>query len=55
MIHGNITGIRESLLEEIERLYDAEFERDMYLPDRLLNLLVRYRGLPPASASPVRM
>ena len=42
MIHGNTTGIRESLLEEIDRLYDAEFERDMYLPDRLLNLLVRY-------------
>ena len=42
MIHGNITGIRQSLLDELERLYDAEFERDMYLPDRLLNLLVRY-------------
>ncbi len=42
MIHGNITGIRQSLIDELERLYDAEFERDMYLPDRLLNLLVRY-------------
>ena len=42
MIHGNITGIRESVLEELERLYDTQFERDMYLPDRLLNLLVRY-------------
>ena len=42
MIHGNTTGIRESVLEELERLYDAEFERDIYLPDRLLALLVRY-------------
>ena len=42
MIHGNLTGIRESLLSELERLYDAEFERDVFLPDRLLALLVRY-------------
>ena len=37
MIHGNITGIRDSVLAELEKLYDAQFERDMYLPDRLLN------------------
>lgn len=42
MIQGNTTGIRESLLNEMERLYDMEFERDQYLPDRLLNLLVKY-------------
>ncbi len=42
MIHGNLTGIRESVLNELEKLYDAEFERDVFLPDRLLNLLVRY-------------
>ncbi len=42
MIHGNLEGIRENTLAEIERLYDAEFERDQFLPDRLLNLLVRY-------------
>ena len=24
MIHGNITGIRDSMLEELEKLYDAE-------------------------------
>ena len=42
MIHGNITGIRDSMLEELEKLYDAEFERDQFLPDRLLNVLVRY-------------
>lgn len=42
MIHGNLTGIRDSVLAELEKLYDAEFERDMFLPDRLLNQLVRY-------------
>ena len=42
MIHGNLTGIRESVLNELERLYDAEFERDVFLPDRLLNILVRF-------------
>lgn len=42
MIHGNITGIRESVLEELEKLYDAQFERDMFLPDRLLNILVKH-------------
>ena len=42
MIHGNLEGIRESTLNELEKLYDAEFERDAFLPDRLLNVLVRY-------------
>ena len=45
MIQGNLTGIRESTLNELEKLYDAEFERDAFLPDRLLNLLVRYTDL----------
>ena len=42
MIHGNIEGIRESTLQEMERLYDAQVARDEFLPDRLLNLLVRF-------------
>ena len=42
MIHGNLTGIRESVLNELERLYDAEFERDAFLPDRLLSILIRH-------------
>ncbi len=41
MIQGNVQGIRDSLLEELEKLYDAEFGREDFLPDRLLNLLVR--------------
>ena len=42
MIHGNTAGIRESLLEEMERLLDATFERDQFLPDRLLSALIRF-------------
>ena len=45
MIHGNLTGIRESALNELEKLYDAEFGRTDFLPDRLLNMLVRYTDL----------
>ncbi|MBQ8964050.1 MAG: GTPase HflX [Clostridia bacterium] len=45
MIHGNLTGIRESTLAELEKLYDAEFGRADFLPDRLLNILVRYTDL----------
>ena len=45
MIHGNIVGIRESVLEDLEKLYDAQFERDMFLPDRLLNVLVKYTDM----------
>ena len=32
MIQGNIQGVRESLLEELEKLYDAEFGREEFLP-----------------------
>jgi len=45
MIHGNLTGIRESTLNELGKLYDAEFGREAFLPDRLLNILVRYTDL----------
>lgn len=42
MIQGNIEGVRESVLQDLERLYDAEFGREDFLPDRLLQVLVRY-------------
>jgi len=42
MIHGNVTGIRDSVLADLEKLYEMEFERDQFLPDRLLALLVRH-------------
>ena len=42
MIRGNIEGIRQSALDELERLFEAEWARDQFLPDRLLNVLVRH-------------
>lgn len=42
MIHGNIQGIRDSILKEMEKLYDIEFDRSFFLPDRLLSLLVGF-------------
>lgn len=42
MIRGNIEGIRDSALQELEKLFDMELERDMFLPDRLLNVLVKH-------------
>ena len=35
-------GHPQSTLDELEKLYDAQFARDEYLPDRLLNALVRF-------------
>ena len=45
MIHGNLEGIRESLIQEMDRMYDIEFARDQFLPDRLLALLIRYTDM----------
>ena len=42
MIHGNTIGIRESILNDMERLYDIQFDRSAFLPDRLLSLLVNF-------------
>ncbi|MBR4234701.1 MAG: GTPase HflX [Clostridia bacterium] len=42
MIHGNTQGIRDTLLQEMERLYDIEFDRSFFLPDRLLSMLVSF-------------
>ena len=45
MIHGNLEGIRESLIQEMDRMYDIEFARDQFLPDRLIALLIRYTDI----------
>ena len=42
MIRGNIEGIRQSALGELERLFETDWARDQFLPDRLLNTLVRF-------------
>ncbi|MBR3927467.1 MAG: GTPase HflX [Clostridia bacterium] len=45
MIHGNLEGIRESLIQEMDRMYDIQFARDQFLPDRLIALLIRYTDM----------
>jgi len=45
MIHGNLEGIRESLIQEMDRMYDIQFARDQFLPDRLIALLIRYTDI----------
>lgn len=41
-IHGNIEGIRESRLREMEALYDCPFETDEYAPRELIEALARH-------------
>lgn len=45
MIHGNTLGIRDSILNDMEKLYDIQFDRSAFLPDRLLALLVSFTTL----------
>ncbi len=42
MIRGNTEGIRQSALDELERLFETDWARDQFLPDRLLSTLVRF-------------
>ena len=42
MIYGNIEGIRESLLKEMETLYDLELSEEEFAPAPLCELLARY-------------
>ncbi len=42
MIHGNLEGIRQTLLDEMEGLYALELDEDIFAPPELISLLVRY-------------
>lgn len=45
MIHGNVQGIRASLLEEMDALYTLELDEDMFAPPELVERMVRYSAL----------
>ncbi len=45
MIYGNIEGIRQSVLAEMEQLYEMEFEQDEFLPEILMERLALYSGM----------
>ncbi|MEG0766973.1 MAG: GTPase HflX, partial [Clostridia bacterium] len=44
MIHGNIEGIRSTLLAEMETLYTMKIPQDTFAPTELLSLLSRFCG-----------
>ena len=41
-IHGNIEGIRKSVLDELAALYDVQLEPGVFMPQELLNGLCGY-------------
>ena len=41
-IHGNIEGIRKSVLDELAALYDIQLETGVFMPQELLNGLCGY-------------
>lgn len=45
MINGNLDGIRASLLEEMEALYEMELDEDLFAPPELIAALSRFTGL----------
>jgi GTP-binding protein HflX len=45
MINGNIQGIRQSVLEQMEAMLEIECDRDTFLPEELLLKLARFTGL----------
>ncbi len=42
MIHGNTEGLRSSLLQELETLYEAQIDRDVFAPRSLLLALAGF-------------
>ncbi|MDR0928408.1 MAG: GTPase HflX [Oscillospiraceae bacterium] len=42
MIHGNLEGIRASLLEEMDAMVQMEFDEAVFAPPELIALLARY-------------
>lgn len=41
-IHGNVEGVRQSLLAQMKTLYDLELPRDQFAPPELLQVLAEY-------------
>ncbi len=45
MINGNIQGIRQSVLEQMEAMLEIECDRDTFLPEELMRQMARFTGL----------
>ena len=35
-VHGNVTGVRDTLIEALGQLYDYEVDEDTFLPHELM-------------------
>ena len=40
-VHGNVTGVRDSLIETLRALYDVEVDEDAFLPRELMQTLAK--------------
>ena len=40
-VHGNLEGVRDSLIETLAALYDVEVDEDAFLPRELMQTLAR--------------
>ena len=41
-VHGNLTGVRDSLIANLQGLYQYEVEEDSFLPRELMKLLATF-------------
>lgn len=44
-VHGNVTGVRDTLIEALGQLYDYEVDEDTFLPRELMQVLARFTGV----------
>lgn len=42
MIHGNLDGIRDSIIKEIEKMYDMQVDKDLFISEEAVSLLCQY-------------
>ena len=40
-VHGNVTGVRDTLIEALGQLYDYEVDEDTFLPRELMQVLAQ--------------
>ena len=45
MINGNTQGIRQALLAQMEAMQEIECDRDVFLPEALMQEMARFTGL----------
>ncbi len=41
-VHGNVTGVRDTLIDALSQLYEYEVDEDTFLPHELMQVLARF-------------